>query len=159
MGYDAVEETQVQQETELAALKVQNLSNTRQMAQLQTKLDRSIASEPPGGVHQVYFDTDATSMKAGAVANLEVIAESVKSGTKGYWINVVGHSDDSGNPEYNSRLAEARARTVSAYLAQRGLSMDRIKVESYGATRPIASNNTATGRQLNRRVDVFVSRQ
>jgi outer membrane protein OmpA-like peptidoglycan-associated protein len=159
LGYDVIEDTQVQQETELAALKVQNLSNTRQLQQLQNKLDRTISTDPSAGVHEVYFDSDATSLKAGAIANLEILAESVKTGPRGYWINVIGHSDDSGNPEYNSRLAEARARTVSSYLAQRGLSFDRIKVESHGSTRPVTSNSTAVGRQLNRRVDVYVSHQ
>jgi outer membrane protein OmpA-like peptidoglycan-associated protein len=159
LGYDIVEDTQVRQESELAALKVQNRANGKQIEGLQASLDRSIGSDMAGGVHQVFFDVDATSLKSGAIANLEVIAEAIKGSTHGYWINVGGHSDDSGNPEYNSRLAEARARSVSAYLAARGLSSDRIKVQSFGSTRPIASNSTPVGRQLNRRVDIYISRK
>ena len=106
----------------------------------------------------MFFDTDATNLKAGAVANLEVVAEGIKANPSTYVVNVVGHSDDSGTPSYNERLAEARARTVSAYLGERGVSMDRIVVKNFGATRPIASNSTPEGRQLNRRVDIYISR-
>ncbi|MCB0330297.1 MAG: OmpA family protein, partial [Bdellovibrionales bacterium] len=96
-------------------------------------------------------------LRAGAVSNLEVIADSLANNPYAIDIHVIGHTDDSGNPEYNSRLAEARARNVSAYLMTRGVSSSQIQVTSFGGKRPIASNETPVGRQLNRRVDVYVT--
>lgn len=158
-GYDLTESTQLRQEEQLASLRVQNAVNSRQLMQLQAQLDRAVTSDISGGVYQVFFDPDATSLKAGAVANLEIVADAIKTNPAAYIVNVVGHTDDAGSPEYNERLAQARARTVSAYLGQRGVSMDQIVVKDFGATRPIATNGTAEGRQLNRRVDIFISRE
>ncbi len=158
IGLDTTDAAQVHEEKMLASLKMQNLANQRSIELLQATLDNAIATNAVGGVYQVFFDPEATSMRAGAIANLEVIADSIKASPAASIVNVVGHSDDSGKPEYNDRLAEARARSVSAYLAARGMSMDQIRVKSFGAQRPIASNSTEAGRQLNRRVDIYISR-
>ena len=157
-AYDAQEDTQIQQDKELASLRIQNAANSQMLAQLQARLDRAIASDIAGGIYQVFFDPDSSSPRAGAVANLEVIADSIRNSPYAYVVNVVGHADDSGTPAYNQSLAEARARAVSAYLGARGISMDQIKVSGYGSKRPIASNTTDAGRQLNRRVDIFIGR-
>lgn len=157
-GYDVIEDTQLEHEQQLAALKMQNMANGRHISHIQDSLDQALNSDAAGGVYQVFFDDDATSLRAGAVSNLEVIAESIKMSPRAYVVNVVGHTDDTGNPEYNKRLAEARARSVSAYLGARGISMDQIRVRSFGSERPIASNSTPVGRQLNRRVDVYIGR-
>lgn len=159
LTYDVVEDTQIEHERQLSSIRIQNMANSRELALLQAKLDQAVESDIAGGVYQVFFDDDATSMRSGAVANLEVIAESIKTSPRAHVINVVGHTDDSGDPKYNARLAEARARAVAAYLAARGISVDKIQVRSFGAERPIASNVTPVGRQLNRRVDVYISRQ
>jgi outer membrane protein OmpA-like peptidoglycan-associated protein len=157
-GYDLAEGAILKEKRELASLKVQNLANTRELAQIQAKLDDAAVSDVGGGVYQVFFDLDATSLKAGSVANVQTIAESLKRNPAAYKINVVGHADDSGNPEYNERLAESRARTVSALLGSHGVSMDQIAVASFGSKRPLVTNTTAEGRQLNRRVDIFIGR-
>ena len=157
-GYDLSEGTQLDQGRQLAALKVQNITNQREMERLQGRLDDSVSADLTGGVYQVFFDDDATNLRAGATGNLEVIAESIKSSPRAYTVNVVGHTDDAGSPEYNERLAESRARAVCGYLGARGISMDQIKVTSFGALRPIATNGTPVGRQLNRRVDIYISR-
>lgn len=156
--FDSIENTQLTQEKELAALKIRNHANGQQLANMQAQLDNRLSSTAGlnGMVYQVYFDVDATNLRSGAIANLEVIAENLKARTSGMMVKVIGHTDDTGRPDYNERLAEARARTVSSYLMARGLSADQIDVENYGAKRPIASNTSATGRQLNRRVDIFV---
>lgn len=157
-GYDLSESAQLENERQLAALKIQNISNQRELENIQGRLDDAVVSPDAGGVYQVFFDEDATSLRGGSVANLEVIAESIKASPRAYVIHVVGHSDDTGDPKYNERLAESRARSVSAYLGSRGISMDQIKVASHGSTRPIASNSTPVGRQLNRRVDVYIGK-
>ncbi|MCB0354302.1 MAG: OmpA family protein [Bdellovibrionales bacterium] len=155
-GFDLNESALLEQENALASLRTSNIGNRRQLVQIQDKLDSYARSASLGGVYQVFFDPDATNLRAGAVANLQTIAESMQRNPSAYRIHVVGHSDDNGTPEYNERLALARARTVSGYLAARGISMDQIMVSSFGAERPIATNATPVGRQLNRRVDVFL---
>lgn len=158
-GYDMAEGAILKEKRELASLKVQNLANTRELAQIQAKLDEAAtAGDIGGGVYQVFFDLDATSLKAGSVANVQTIADSLKRSPAAYKINVVGHADDSGSPEYNERLAESRARSVSALLGSNGISMDQIAVSSFGSKRPLVTNTTAEGRQLNRRVDIFIGR-
>ena len=157
-AYDLTEETQDRNEKELASLRIQNMANGQVLANLQAKLDQAIASSLGGGVYQVFFDPDSSTLKAGSIANLEVIAESIKSDPHAYVVNVVGHADDAGTPDYNKRLAEARARAVSAYLGSRGISLGQIKVTSFGSQRPLVSNNTEPGRQLNRRADVFIGK-
>jgi len=92
------------------------------------------------------------------MTNLEAIAESIKSSNVVRKVHVVGHTDDTGSAKYNETLSHARAATVSTYLSSRGIATDQIDVKSMGATKPIATNATEAGRQLNRRVDVYISR-
>lgn len=157
-GFDAVEDTQLHHEEQLASLRIQNMANSRQLAQMQRNLDDAITTPGARSIYQVYFDSDASNLRAGAVANLEVIAESLRTDPSALKIFVVGHADDAGIPEYNQRIAEARARTVAAYLGQRGISSSQIVTEARGSMQPIASNTTPEGRQLNRRVDVFIGK-
>jgi outer membrane protein OmpA-like peptidoglycan-associated protein len=157
--YDVAEDDQLKQEKKLASLRVQNATNSQMLSQLQYRMDHAITSAGAAGIYQVYFDADQTSLRAGAIADLEVIAEQIRASPHARMIHVVGHTDDAGAPVYNDSLAEARARTVSAYLGSRGISMDQIKVTSHGAKRPVASNSNAVGRQLNRRVDIYVGRK
>jgi len=67
-----------------------------------------------------------------------MIADAIKTNPAAAVVHVIGHTDDSGNIEHNKELALARAREVTSYLGGRGISMDQIKVSSYGAERPIA---------------------
>lgn len=157
-GFDRTESTGAKLQGELNALRMQNLTNANQLRAIQSKLDDSASNDYTGGMFQIYFDEDATNLRAGSVANLEAVADALRKSTHAFRIKVVGHSDDGGTPDYSQRVSEARARTVSSYIAARGISMDQIVVESYGSTRPIASNETPVGRQLNRRVDVFIVR-
>lgn len=158
LGIDQVESEMLEQEEQLASLKTQNLANSKSLAQIQGKLDRAMIRGLTGGVYQVFFDADETNLRSGTVSNLEAITSSIQQNPAAYVINVIGHSDDSGAPDYNARVAASRATTVAGYIASRGISHDQIKIASYGADRPIATNTTPVGRQLNRRVDIFISR-
>ena len=64
--------------------------------------------------------------------------------------------DDTGDKDYNHKLASTRAHSVADYLKGRGLSQNQIHITSFGASQPTASNKTLEGRQLNRRVDVLI---
>jgi outer membrane protein OmpA-like peptidoglycan-associated protein len=155
---DIEEGTQLDQERKLAALKVQTFTNQMELEKIQARLDMPQGAPKTNAVYQVFFDEDATSMRSGAVENLEAIAESIKTNPYVGTVSVIGHSDDTGNSEYNDKLALARATSVASYLASRGISLDRLKTSGAGAQKPIATNKTPTGRQLNRRVDVQIAR-
>ena len=157
-GYDLAEGSVLKERRDLQALQIQNQATAKELQNVQAKLDRAITADVAGGMFQVFFDPDSTSLRSGAIAHLEVIADSIRVSPHAGSVHVVGHTDDSGAPEHNQRVAEARARTVASYLAARGISSDRIQVQSFGSTRPIASNGTEVGRQLNRRADVYIGR-
>lgn len=75
----------------------------------------------------------------------------------GLTLAVEGHTDSVGGDEANQKLSEQRADTVRSYLIGQGLSEARISSKGFGKTSPIADNDTANGRQKNRRVEIVVS--
>ena len=156
VAYDRMESSVIRQQRELDALSMRTRANFNALSNVQDVLDEKVSTAALAGIYQIFFDDDSTSLKSGAVANLQVVAESIKKSPAAKMVHVVGHTDDTGNTEHNKRLSEARAREVAGYLGSRGISMDQIKVETFGGERPIASNATPQGRQLNRRVDVYL---
>lgn len=155
---DIIESAELKQERELESLKIKNNANAQEIFNLQAKLDLALSNAAISNIYQVFFDTDATSLRFGASKNLESIANSLKKSPFAYKIYVDGHTDDTGSVSYNEELSEARAESVAASLISYGISQDQVIVNSYAATRPIGSNLTKEGRQLNRRVDVYVGR-
>jgi outer membrane protein OmpA-like peptidoglycan-associated protein len=157
-NFDTLEDNYIQQDRALSALEVQNAANGQHLAQLQSRLDRQAAGGSVGEAYNVFFDPDATDLRSGALTNLERIADSILHNPAATRVRVVGHSDDAGTPEYNDKLAHLRAERVKEYLAARGISLYQITTESFGSRQPIATNSTPAGRQMNRRVDIYVSR-
>ena len=72
-------------------------------------------------------------------------------------LRIVGHTDSVGSAESNLTLSEQRAESVSAYLNKRGIKSGRLSTRGYGERRPIASNETKTGRAANRRVEISIT--
>lgn len=72
-------------------------------------------------------------------------------------VNIAGHTDSTGNADYNQRLSERRAEAVGNYLAQSGVSHNRLNMTGYGQTQPVASNATEEGRAQNRRVEITLT--
>ncbi len=70
---------------------------------------------------------------------------------------IEGHTDSTGGYDYNLTLSEARARSVREFLFEQGISGERMTVKGYGPDRPIAENDTKTGRAKNRRVEIVVA--
>ena len=71
-------------------------------------------------------------------------------------VSVVGHTDNTGNRKDNLRISKYRVRKVRDYLAKKGLSLKRINIDYKGSDEPIASNDTAEGREKNRRVEIRI---
>lgn len=71
-------------------------------------------------------------------------------------LQVTGHTDNSGTPEYNAQLSLRRANAVSKYMQEHGLGNDIRLVSGAGETQPVADNRTAEGRRKNRRVEIII---
>lgn len=72
-------------------------------------------------------------------------------------VYVEGHTDSDGSTEFNQQLSENRAKTVALFLMDNGIASNRIVTYGYGEERPIASNQTAEGKRMNRRVTFLIS--
>lgn len=72
-------------------------------------------------------------------------------------VDVYGHTDSTGSDQYNLELSNRRAMSVANYVSGRGVDPRRVYVTGYGEARPIASNNTESGRAQNRRVEIQIS--
>jgi outer membrane protein OmpA-like peptidoglycan-associated protein len=104
----------------------------------------------------VLFDTARAELKAGATSTIERLAGFLRE-NEGYQLLIEGHTDSRGDDEYNLQLSDRRAEAVRNALLARGLGGDRVRVKALGETFPVADNETAAGRQQNRRVEVIFS--
>ena len=105
--------------------------------------------------NEVLFDYNSTALRSASRDALEEMAD-VFERYPDTTIVVAGHADSTGSASYNQRLSERRADSVSGYLENLGVRSARIDAVGYGESQPRASNNTASGRQLNRRVEIHV---
>ena len=71
-------------------------------------------------------------------------------------LHLGGHTDATGTAQYNQRLSERRCEAVVSYLNGLGMPTSRIRWQGYGASQPVASNNTEAGRSRNRRVEFVI---
>jgi len=114
--------------------------------------DRGFIVTLPG----LFFDSGKAVLKTGARNTLSKIADQlrVNEETK---IAVEGHTDSVGSEEMNQALSERRAAAVRDYLVSRGVPAIRITTSGQGESSPVATNDTAAGRQQNRRVELVIS--
>jgi outer membrane protein OmpA-like peptidoglycan-associated protein len=154
LGYDILENDNEELQEELNSLKLQNVATLKSLATIQEQLDYAEERPLKSQVHTVYFDPDTTGLRNGAISGLEVIADAIATSPYIRKIIITGHTDDTGTPEYNKKVAEERAKSVFDFLISRGVSNSRIELQSSGSDLPLATNATAEGRQLNRRVEI-----
>ncbi len=112
--------------------------------------DRIIITE------QVYFETAKAIIKKESYEILDAVAEVMKANPQVLKIRVEGHTDDRGRDEYNMELSNERAASVMKYLIDQGIAASRLDSIGYGEEQPIADNETAKGRSLNRRVEFTI---
>ena len=101
------------------------------------------------------FDFDSAALRANAEQDLAEFAESMQDFPETN-ILIVGHTDAKGSADYNQQLSERRAGSAADYLGRRGLDSDRLITTGKGESEPVATNETAEGRQQNRRVEVAI---
>jgi outer membrane protein OmpA-like peptidoglycan-associated protein len=102
---------------------------------------------------QVLFQTDSAVLRPGAIDRLRPLADFLRS-EPGVRVAIVGHTDSRGTDAHNQQLSEARAESVRAAFDEMGVTRARFQVEGRGESEPAASNATADGMRLNRRVEV-----
>lgn len=107
-------------------------------------------------ISDVLFDFNKYTLKPGAREKLAKVG-GILLAYPGLKIQVEGHTDSVGTDEYNQKLSEARAGSVREYLTGQGVPGDAVTAVGFGKADPVASNDTAAGRQKNRRVEMVVS--
>ncbi|MEN9568864.1 MAG: hypothetical protein RL172_95 [Bacteroidota bacterium] len=101
------------------------------------------------------FETGKAELKAEAHAVLDELVDYLKR-KDDEKIEIGGHTDNVGKEEANMILSTNRANTVRAYLLMKGIAPERVTAKGYGMTEPVAENDTAEGKALNRRTEVKV---
>ncbi|MGD8441586.1 MAG: OmpA family protein, partial [Holophagae bacterium] len=117
---------------------------------------------PPSGVvvrgdewaveGQILFDINKDTLKPNAKTLLDRVVIFLQKNPQWY-VEIQGHTDNTGPKTWNDTLSQMRADSVMSYLVANGISASRLTAKGYGWSEPVASNDTAAGRQQNRRVD------
>ena len=101
----------------------------------------------------VTFETGKSALKPDSYTILDIVAASLAANPD-IRIEIAGHTDNAGSAAVNTRLSQARADAVRAYLASKGVGPERMVAKGYGPTVPVATNTTVAGRAQNRRVEL-----
>lgn len=101
------------------------------------------------------FETDRSQLRAGTVDNLDKLAAFMNRYPDRNVI-IEGYTDSVGTDDYNLDLSRRRAESVRGYLMSLGIDTRRMSASGKGESSPVASNSDATGRQMNRRVEVII---
>jgi outer membrane protein OmpA-like peptidoglycan-associated protein len=104
----------------------------------------------------VLFDVNSYAIKPGGYDELQRVSQVLNNYPQTN-IQIAGHTDSTGSETYNQQLSERRAEAVRSQLAGYGVSSMRLSIVGYGESKPIASNATESGRQLNRRVAITIT--
>lgn len=140
-----------QAEKEKANLRAQLLSQLNSILQTRDTARGLIVN-----MSDVLFDTGSYTLKPGAREMLAKISGIVLA-HPGLNLQIEGHTDSVGSDEFNQQLSERRADSVRDFLAQEGVPGSSIAARGFGKTQPVATNDTAEGRQRNRRVEIVVN--
>jgi len=100
----------------------------------------------------IFFDFDAATLRPESTQELQRLI-ALLNDVPNLKIEISGHTDSKGSAEYNKKLSERRAKSVTDYLISKGIDASRLRSAGYGMERPIATNDTDEGRQLNRRTE------
>jgi outer membrane protein OmpA-like peptidoglycan-associated protein len=138
---------------ELQAREMELRASEEELAALKAKpTDKGMVLTLGG---DVLFKTGQANVSPGAQAQLDRIAQFLTENADREVI-IDGHTDSTGGVELNQTLSERRAAAVGTYLTTRGVAASRVATRGLGASLPLASNDTAAGRQQNRRVEITI---
>lgn len=105
---------------------------------------------------RIHFDVDKATIRTESMSKIERFAEFLIS-NKGSNVMISGHTDSDADDEYNMVLSEKRANAVMHKLVELGVSQNRLSAEGKGESMPVATNRTAAGKALNRRIEVTLT--
>lgn len=117
-----------------------------------------IPAAKPVILKNVFFETGSAELRPESTAELNRLKELLEE-NPGLKIRINGHTDEVGSEKDNQALSENRAKAVYDYLARQGISEERLQYKGFGESEPIATNETAEGRQMNRRTEFEVVRE
>jgi outer membrane protein OmpA-like peptidoglycan-associated protein len=103
-------------------------------------------------LNNVFFDFDKWDLRPESFVELDRVVALLKENPS-IEIEMSAHTDSYGSDEYNFKLSDNRAKSVREYIVSKGMPESRITAQGYGETKPVATNETDEGRQLNRRVE------
>ena len=131
-----------------------------QAEDLQDKLPNAVVERVGEGIHinfdsGILFDVNSSNLRAAAQGNLRDLTQSLED-YEGTDVLVVGHTDSTGDADYNQSLSERRADAARNHLVGTGLESDRVTAMGMGETEPVETNDTDAGRQANRRVEIAI---
>jgi outer membrane protein OmpA-like peptidoglycan-associated protein len=159
---------QAESQTQAANIAQLNAQDARQQAeaaqdrslQLEAQLKAMEAKKTERGMvvtlGDVLFDTDEAQLKSGGVHNVQKLADFFRQYPQRN-VMIEGFTDSTGSNSHNQNLSDRRADSVRTALLGMGMGSERITWRGYGESYPVASNDTAAGRQQNRRVEMIVS--
>ena len=128
--------------------------------QLENQLKALNAKQTPRGIvitiGDVLFDTNRAELKAGGMRNMEKLVVFLKDNPQRKAV-IEGFTDSSGSDSHNQALSERRADSVMNALISMGIGSERLSARGYGEAYPVAGNDSASGRQMNRRVEIILS--
>ncbi len=120
-----------------------------------TSIDRMLSSGSSFRLNNLFFQYDHDEILPESFAELDRLRHIMET-NPGLRVEIDGYTDDVGSAAYNRELSQRRARSVVEYLAEHGIDRDRMKPVGYGESKPIAPNDTESGRAKNRRVEVRI---
>jgi OmpA-OmpF porin, OOP family len=130
-----------------------NYSEVRDFEPIEINIDLEKATTGSMVIlNNIFFDVDKYELKPRSIPELEKIIRFMKENAQ-VNVEVSGHTDNSGQAAYNQQLSERRAQSVYNYLVEKGIPKNRLLTKGYGRDKPIASNDTESGRQQNRRIE------
>lgn len=106
-------------------------------------------------LNNVFFDFDKWDLRPESFVELDRVITLLKE-NPAIEIEMSAHTDSRGSDDYNFRLSDHRAGSVKDYITSKGIAESRIASKGYGETKPVATNDTDEGRQLNRRVEFTI---
>lgn len=104
----------------------------------------------------VLFDSGSAQLKSGGMRHIDKLVTLLNDHPERNLL-IEGHTDSVGSDQFNQELSEQRAQAVREALVSRGINFNRVQIRGYGETYPLVSNNSAVGRQQNRRVEIVIS--
>ena len=159
----AVAQDQAEQaQRQAAAAEAQTRDAQARAAQLEALMTELQAKKTERGmiitIGDVLFATNQATLTPAGQATVRKLAE-VLMQNPNRTVLVEGFTDSTGGTAYNQQLSERRANSVRAALTQMGVSADRVAMRGYGEAFPVAPNDTAGNKQLNRRVEIVLSNE